>query len=702
MPTIVDTLMRPSSVAIVGMSSKPGSAGHMVLNNLRLNDFGGSIYLVGRSGGSIDGLQILPSIDELPEGVDVAVFTLPASGVIDALKGCARRHVKAAVIFSSGFAEVGERAAQEELSRIARENNIALLGPNCLGYTNYIDGVVIGFTGAAKVSVIESDRDPAIAIVSQSGGLAGHIRQALAARDIPTSYNISTGNEAGLGLAEFLDFLSADEKTKAIVIYVEEFRQTQKFVTAAARARDAGKPVLMLSPGRSTKAKAAVSSHTGALAGDYAIMRTIVTHSGIALVDTLDEIIDTAEIFARFPDPPTQGPAVLTFSGAFCALAYDFYEDLGLEIPPLSPSTEAFLKPKVPSFIPPKNPLDLGTATIWQPELMEIGPKALLDDPALGGLVISAPLGTNPALSMQYLNYLLAATKGSTKPLIYAPLGDRSPLPQEFVDTARENRMMISRSADRSMRAVAQATLHARSRIRAKDNVEHLPFPRLPKLGAGIQPEWLGKQLLGEAGICIPEGLLCKTPEEAVAFAKRVGFPLALKAQAAALAHKTEVGGVILNIIDEAGVREAWEKLHSNVKAHRPDLTLDGILVEKMAAKGLELVIGAKRDLLWGPVILVGLGGIWVEALGDVRLLPPNLSHNAIKEEIFKLRTSKLLGGFRGSPPVDVDAIAKAVSTVGRIMTTAPEISEIDINPVFAHGAGDGLTAVDALIITER
>lgn len=702
MPTIVEALMRPTSVAIVGMSSKAGSAGHMVLNNLKFNDFKGAIHLVGRSGGNVDGIPVLSTIDELPENVDVAVFTLPASGVKEALQGCVRRYVKSAVIFSSGFAEVGERTAQDELSRIAREGNVALLGPNCLGYTNYVDGVVIGFTGASKIPVIDSDRDPAVAIVSQSGGLAGHIRQALSARDIPTSYNISTGNEAGLGLAEFIDFFSRDEKTKAIIVYVEEFRQTQKFVAAAARARDAGKPILMLSPGRSAKAKAAVSSHTGALAGDYAVMRTIVTHSGIALVDTLDELVDTAEVLARFPNPPTNGPAVMTFSGAFCALAYDFYEDLGLEVPSLSPLTEAYLKPLVPSFIPPKNPLDLGTATIWQPELMEIGPKALLDDPALGGLVISAPVGTNPALSMKYLNYLIAAVKGSAKPMIYAPLGDRAPLPDEFLDLAREQRMMISRSADRSMRAMAQTTLHARARERAKDSVKHLPFANLPKLGSGAQPEWLGKQFFAAAGVRIPDGTLAKTVDEAASVAKRVGFPVVLKAQAGALAHKTEAGGVILNIKDEPGLRSAWQTLHDNIKKHQPDLKLDGVLVEKMAPKGLELVIGAKRDPLWGPVLLVGLGGIWVEALGDVRLLPPDLSEKAIVEELLKLRTAKLLKGFRGSPAVDVAAVAKTVAVVGRIMTTVPEITEIDINPVFAHGVGEGVTAVDALIVTKE
>jgi acetate---CoA ligase (ADP-forming) len=700
MTAVIDKLLHPKSVAIIGMSSKPGSPGHVVLGNLKLNDFSGPIHLVGRSGGEVEGLPVLPTVDELPANIDVAVFTLPAAGVKEAVQGCVRRGVKSAIIFSAGFAEIGEREAQDEISRIARAGGMSLLGPNCLGYTNYVDGIAIGFTGASKVPVIDSDRDPAVAIVSQSGGLAGHIRQALAARDVLTSYYVSTGNEADLGLAEFIDFFAQDAKTKAIIVYVEEFRRPESFIAAAARARDAGKPVLLLSPGRSVKAKAAVSSHTGALAGDYAVMRTIVTHAGIALVDTLDEIVDTAELLARYPNPPAQGPAVMTFSGAFCALAYDFYEDLGLEVPALSPETEAYLKPRVPAFIPPKNPLDLGTATIWQPELMETGPSALLADPALGGLIISAPIGTNLPLTMKYLNHVIAAAKTSTKPLIYAPLGDRTPLPQEFVDLAREHRIMLSRSADRSMRAMAQATFYARSVERAKEQVRHPPLAGLPKLGSGTQPEWLGKQVLAAAGIRIPQGALAKTLDEALTVAKHLKFPVVLKAQAGALAHKTEAGGVLLNIKDEEGLRATWTTLHANIEKHQPGLQLDGVLVEKMAAKGLELVIGAKRDPLWGPVLMVGLGGIWVEALGDVRLMPPDLSEAAIIEELFKLRTAKLLKGFRGAPAVDVEAVAKTVALVGRLMTHAPDIVEIDINPVFAHGVGEGVTAVDALIVT--
>ena len=695
----VTRLMRPRSVAIVGMSSKPGSAGHMILGNLTLNNFGGDIHLVGRSGGEIEGRRVLASVDDLPEGVDLAIFTLPAVGVRDALAACVRRKTGSAVVFASGFAEAGDRAAQDEIAAVAHAGGVALLGPNCLGFTNSVDGLRINFVGAAPMAKIDIGRDPAVAIISQSGGLMAHIRLALEARNLQVSYSVSTGNEAGLGLADFIDFFTGDSTTGAIIVYVEEVRQPAEFLAAASRARAAGKPVLMMHPGRGERAKMAVSSHTGALAGDYAVMRTLVTHAGIALLETLDELIDTAEILARFPRPPSKGPAVLTFSGAFCAIAHDFCDDLGLDVPPLSPATEAMLATQLPAFAPPHNPLDLTTQPVFQPELMRIGPQALLNDDALGSLVISIPTGT-PKHAMLYLQGLIEAMKGSTKPVVFSILGDQSPLPGDFAALVRERRIILSRSADRSLRAMARATFYARAIERARCVVDAEPFANLPKLGKGNQPEWLGKQLLAAAGVRIPLGQLARTVDEAVKTAASLGYPVAMKAQAAALAHKTEAGAVVLGVADEAGVRRAWETLMRNVERAQPGLTLDGVLVEKMAAKGLELVVGAKRDPKWGPVVLVGLGGVWIEALGDVRLLPPDLDGASIVAEIEQLRSAKLLRGFRGSPALDVAAVARTASLVGRLMRTVPEIAEIDINPLFVHPKGEGVTAVDALIVT--
>jgi acetate---CoA ligase (ADP-forming) len=456
----------------------------------------------------------------------------------------------------------------------------------------------------------------------------------------------------------------------------------------------------MLHPGRGAKAKEAARSHTGALTGDHAAMRVVAERAGVVVVDNLDELMDVSEILARFPKPSTGDLGILTFSGAFCGIAHDFCEDIGVHLPPLSRETLDYLTPILPAFLPPKNPLDLGTQTIQQPELLQMSVEALLRDPGIGALVISIP-ATSPRHSLIYIEGIAAASRTSTKPLALAILGDGSPLSPDFIAVARKNKIVLSRSSDRTMRAIGKVIGYGN---RNSALAERTPLPAapiaLPELGAGAQPEWLGKKVLAALGIATPPGELARNVEAAVAIADRVGYPVAMKAQAAKLEHKTEAGGVVLGVANAEGIRKAWETLHHNVERAQPGLKLDGVLVEAMSPRGLELVVGARRDPRWGPVVMVGLGGIWVEALGDVRLLPPDLSEAEIVAELRKLKTAKLLNGFRGSPPVDLGAVAAAAAAIGRLMRARADIVEVDVNPLMVHEAGGGATALDALIIT--
>jgi len=694
----VALFMRPKSIAVIGVSSKPKSAGRTVVANLQLNGYAGDVHIVGRAEGEIEGYPVKQSIDELPRGVDLAVFALPAAGVKDALEACVRRGVRAVVIFSSGFAEAGNRAGQDELIRIAQEGGVALLGPNCLGYTNLVQGLPIGFANARKVARLPEDSpNPAIAMVSQSGGLMAYASTNLAARHLPMAYTVSTGNEAGIGIPDFIDFFAQDEATAVIALYLEEVRDPQAFLTAAKRARAAGKSLVAIHPGRGDKGKAAIQSHTGALAGDYATMQLHLERAGVVLVETLEEWVDVIELLARYPVPPTKGPGVLTFSGGFCAIAHDYFERLDMEMPALSEETRASLAPQLPVFIPPRNPLDLGTQAIFQPELMPLGTNTLMEDGEIGSVMIAVNSGT-AASQRGYGHYFVDSIKGKPRPAILAfPAPE---LDEGFEASIRENRLILSRSIERSMTALARITHYGRSLERTARAVTHEPFEGLPALGEGSQPEWLGKQLLSAIGVRVPRGGLATSLDEAEQIAAANGYPVAIKAQAGSLAHKTEAGGVLLGIKDADELRAAWATLQGNIARAAPGLVLDGVLVEAMAAKGLELMIGAKRDPKWGPVVLVGLGGIWVEALGDVRLLPADMGEDDIMAELMKLRSAKLLKGFRGAPPVDVAAVARTAALIGRLISTVPQIEEIDLNPVFVHAEGEGLTAVDALIIT--
>ena len=690
-PKAVARFLRPRSVAIVGISSRPGSAGQVVLQSLKLNHFTGDIHLIGRSNEPIDGRLVLKSPDQLPEGVDLAVFTLPAAGVRDAIEACARRKVGSAMIFAAGFAEVGDHATQEAVTNIARAAGLAVVGPNCLGVLNNVDGMMLNMLYAREA---RRGVEGGVSFVGQSGGLIGHFQRAADGRGLPLAYAISSGNEGGLENTDYLEFLADDPATRVIAIYCEQIRRPAEFLAACRRARAAGKPVVLMFPGRGAKSRKAAMSHTGALVGDYAAMRTQVENAGAVVLAAMDEVMDLVEILLRYPVPPTKGPGILTASGAYVALTNDFAEELGLEIPELASETIARLKEVLPAYGNYGNPLD--TTAGFSQEMLPIAVKSLLDDPNVGMLFISFPI--NAAVTVRNFN---KGMLGSPKPKVMVALGDTWTLVPEILEAAKESPAVFSRSSDRMLRAIAHYTRYGRLLARSRAGSKREPFERLPKLGKGPQPEWLGKKVFAAAGIRVPDGKLAHTADEAVAAASRIGYPVALKAQAAALTHKTEVGGVMLNLTDSMALRAAWAMMLQNMKGAAPHVALDGILVEKMSPKGVELMIGAKRDQAWGTVLLVGLGGIWVEALGDVELLPVDAEKEQIMEALNKLRASKLLTGFRGAPPADIDAVAQAVLALGRLMQTTPDIVEIDVNPLMVHAKGEGATALDALIVAE-
>jgi acetate---CoA ligase (ADP-forming) len=689
-PQAVARFLRPNSVAIIGISMRAGSAGQIILQCLKVNNFKGDIHLVGRTDEPIDGRPVLKSPDELPEGVDLAVFTLPAAGVREATEACARRRVGSALVFAAGFAEVGDSATQDAVTATARAAGLAVVGPNCLGVTNNVDGLMLHMLYARPALC---GVQCGVAFVGQSGGLLGHFQRATDGRGIPLSYVISTGNEAGLETTDFLEFLAADPSTRVIALYCEEIRRPQEFLAACRQARAAGKPIVMMLAGRSAKARKSAQSHTGALIGDWATMRTQVEDAGAIVVSSMDEVVDLVEILQRFPTPPTKGPGILTASGAYVGLTNDFAEDVGLEIPELEEATLRTIKEGLPSYGNYGNPLDVTAG--FAPDMLPSVVKALIDDRNVGMLFISFPINT--AIPVKAFNKGMAS---SPKPKVMVALGDTWPLGPDVAEAVKESPAVYSRSSDRMMRAIALYIKYGRSLARTRVTGTPQPFPSMPRLGRGAQAEWLGKKVLATAGIRVPDGELARTADDALAVAKRIGYPVVLKAQAAALSHKTEAGGVVLNLRDDSAVRAAWDTMVSNVKHAAPNISLDGALVEKMLPKGVELMVGAKRDPGWGTVLLVGLGGIWVEAIGDVQLLPVDAGEAQIVEALGRLRSAKLLTGFRGAPPADIEAVADVMMALGRLMRVTPEITEIDVNPLMVHAKGQGATALDALVVT--
>ena len=691
-------LLSPRSVAIIGMSSREGSAGHIVLKNLLANGFSGEIHLVGRTAGMIEGLAIGTDLASLPVGIDLAVLTLPAAGVREALASCVERQVIAVIVFAAGFAEAGEREEQEALGRLVQQGGLTVLGPNTIGYSNYRDGFAISITNVIQATKVARDTVDGVAVVAQSGGLANHFRMALETRGVPVTYNMATGNEMDLGIADFVSHFCEDAATRIILVYTEHIRQPETFLAAARRVRAMGKAIVMLHPGRSNRAQEATLSHTGALAGNYQIMRSAVEREGVVLVESLDELIDTCEVLSRFPEVSIGGLGVMTCSGAFCGISLDLCDAMGLPVPTLSEQTLAALKPHMPSYVKPRNPLDLGTQPVWQPDLVGTALKILLQDEGIGAAVASLPLGS-PVRATNWLKNFILGSEGNSKPLVLSILGEGAPLTPEFMEIARASKVVLTRSSDRMMRALWHVL-----RRRPSDDAE-LPAPTfgvLPTLTPGTLPEWRGKEYLRAAGIVTPRGGLAHSLDEALATARAIGFPVVLKAQAVSLAHKTEAGGVIVNLADDDALRAGWQKLHANIERAQPGLVLDGVLVEAMVGRGTELVVGGRRDPEWGTVLVVGMGGIFVEVLQDVRILSARASRAEIIAAFEGLRSAKLLVGFRNTPRADIEAAADVAYRIGQLMLQQPALSEIDINPLLVHERGQGVTALDALVVVDR
>ncbi|HXP12291.1 MAG TPA: acetate--CoA ligase family protein, partial [Stellaceae bacterium] len=561
---------------------------------------------------------------------------------------------------------------------------------------NYADGVPLTYEPVAPLAPADA---PAIAIVAQSGAMISSLRAAFHAKGLAVSHAISTGNEAGLGMEDFLEFLGAESPAKAIALFIEQIRQPRRFLELAATARKAGKAIVLLHPGRGARAKASARSHTGALAGDYAVMAAQLRRQAVALVETVEELIDTAEILARFPEAPVKGAAIVTNSGAFKGFALDFCEAIGLDLPAPSASTVARLKQALPPFAAVDNPLDVTGQLIKEPALLPNTVAPLLADAAFGSLVVAVVPGGLPQ-AMAKARALLPAVAGSAKPVAVATTHDEGELPAEFIPVLRGAGVAFFRSPERALRAMARVTALGRARAEAEISCPAIKLPAAQLPGKGALPEYQGKAFLAAVGFKTPKGGLARDVVEAKNLAARLGYPVALKAQSAELPHKSEAGGVILGIADATALALGWQRINADVHQARPRLALDGVLVEAMAGPGIELAVGAKRDKAWGPVLMVALGGVWIEALKDIRLMPADLDAKAIEREILSLKGAVLLKGARGKPAADMPALVEAVMLLGALMRANPAISEIDINPLTVYAKGKGVLALDALIVS--
>lgn len=695
----ISRLMRPRSIAIVGISPEPTSAGFRALRNLENFQYSGEIHLVSRNSASIGERACVRTIDDLPQGIDAALLLVPRGAIEEAVEACARRSIGGVVVFASGFAEAGGEwaKAQDRIAAIARAAGISLCGPNCLGIVDFAHGVPLTFGTQAGTQRLEVPSG--VVVIAQSGGLAGVIRTALAAKGIPVTCYMSTGNEAVLGLEDYAAYLLEDPTTTAVVAFAEQIRRPQRFLAVAERARELGKPLVVLIAGRSEAGRESAKSHTGALAGNYSVIETQLRHHCVLLPRGIEELIDVSELSYRFPKPPTKGLGMLTDSGAFKGITLDFCEEIGLDLPTLSTSLAATIQAELPEFVGASNPVDLTAQTITHPEMYERTVRPMLADDSFGSLVLSVIISETPQVALAKAKHCIDCLRGSSKPVILSLLGDEANIPPSIISDAHAAGIPFFRSPERALNALASITRYGRALEKARTRTVPSPVNASPLPRRGTLTEHESKTYLARLGLPVPKGGLAHDVREAGEIAAQIGFPVAMKLQAGALPHKSDAGAVLLDLKDQAQLVAAWQRLQQVVNS-RPGLVVEGVLVEAMAPRGLEMIVGARRDPDWGAVVLVGLGGIWTEALADVRVLPTGLDVAEITEEIGQLKGARLLRGMRGAPACDIVALAQTVQRIGLVIASQSEIAEIDVNPLVVFGVGEGVLALDALVVS--
>lgn len=693
----IGRLLSPRTIAVIGASDKPGSLGNSVVANLDREGFAGEIYLVNPKRERIGERPCFPDIDALPQAVDVAILAIPQAMVVDTIAALARNGAGAAIIYSAGFAEGGEEglAQQREIQRLAQDAGMVIEGPNCLGLVNFRNNIPLTFI---QLPPATAQGDRRVGIVSQSGAMAAIVATNLIARDIPLSCYISTGNEAESGVEDFLDYLVDDAETQVIAMMVEHFRNPAQFLSVARRATAAGKRIVLLHPGKSEAGRESAATHTGAMVGDYATMQALVEQAGVTLVNGLEELGDVAEMLLLCQTPPGKDVAVVTESGALKALTLDFAEALKIELPKLTDSDSPSLRAALPSFVPVTNPMDITAQGLVDPGIYKRTIAALAEDDRIGTIVVAIIQTDTHTAHIKFSAIAEAITEMAIgKPVIVAGVDEGGRVLDADIAALREAGVPYYPTPERVLRALSSLASR-REKALVDESLVPASLRDLPL--ASVIPEYRSKAALAEYGVAFSPYRMVNDLPQALGAAGSIGYPVVIKAQSADLAHKTEAGGVILNIRDEDELARAWDQLADNIAKHRPGLELDGVLVEKMAAKGVEMIVGARVDHEWGPIIMAGFGGVAAELLHDVVLLPPNLPRQEIINALLGLRMAPLLTGFRGAPVADIEAFATLIQNLGRVLLGTPEIREIDLNPVLAFPKGQGVVALDALIST--
>jgi acetyltransferase len=705
-------LMNPRSVAIIGASQRGSSPlnreprGNRVIRNLKNFGYPGRIVAVNPKYSEVMDCPCYPEIGAIPEPVDCVVLAVPNRHVPDLLESAADTGVRAAVVFSAGFAEIGGegKARQARLEALSKERGFLICGPNCYGILN-VYGKAPLFASTIPPGFLAGP----VALVSQSGGLSTTIANALMLnRHVGLSHIVSCGNQSGATFEEYFNYLVEDEKTRVIAAFVEGFKQPDKLLAVAGKAAARNKPLIILKGGRSEVSRRAAATHSGSLAGSAEVIDAAFRQSGIVSVRSLNELIDAISVFScevftkRYNGGRRIG--VLSGSGGECTLVSDAASNAGLEVPELTETTKAQLQEAIADFGNMNNPLD-GTGAMYDDE--KIFPRllqGLVDDRNIDVVTINLEANDPRPKELKSGNRFAAAIEkaaaSSGKPICCFSSVVGGPVDAEILLPLRAAGVPLMEGAECATMTIRNlADYFEFQRNLPSASPQAFGAPGFGKLPSGILPAPEAFALFERFGIPAVPTCLARSAEEAAAAAERMGFPVALKIESKVITHKSDAGGVALNLSNAAEVRDAFARIRKQVGAKLPQARIEGVIVQRMAGEGVEMILGIKRDPMFGPVVLCGFGGILVELLKDVAIGIPPLSGTQAKDMIQRLRGFPILGGVRGKPPADVDALCDAIVALSRLAASVgDQLVGLDINPLIVLPRGGGVVAVDALV----
>jgi len=709
----IEKLLWPKSVAVIGASSDTEGLRGRILEIILSHPFSGNIYPVSRSAAEVQGLKAYASVDELPKPVDLAIVIIPAAYVPAELERCGRAGIKAAIILSSGFAEepgeIGGRM-QNEIAAIARRYDMAVTGPNTEGLANIAAAFCPTFSPAMDKSAgsllpIRPLGRGQVSVISQSGGLGFAFFDRARSRNLSFRHIITTGNEAAIEVADFIDYMLDEGQTDVFLLLIEDVKTPEKFRRAAEKALKAGKPLIIAKIGQSESGSRAVASHTAALAGSQVAYHAAFERYGLIERRDFDEMIDLAVGFLACSDrmPAGNRVGICTSSGGAGVWMADACSAAGLDVPMLDEKTRAAIDIHLPSYGTSQNPVDSTAQGVHKLGYAEFA-RLIAQSPLIDAVIVVITARRSAFLEND-LPKLKELARDCAKPIFmwtYTFPSDRS---VEILNEAGYPLFTNAQNCARTMRALADYRALRERLFRPGSTTQQRVSGRekvlamLAKAGP-VLCEYQARPILSVYGIGDDiVGHLTHSPDEAAAAARMTGRPVALKVQSADIPHKTEAGAVSLNVSSEAA-RDAYNRILAAARRHSPAARIDGVLVQPMAPPGREIILGISRDPTWGPLLMIGLGGVLVEAVRDVVLATTPLDRAAAHVLIASLKSARIFGPYRGAPPADIDALAELMVRLSQFASDfADDIEQIDLNPVLVHAHGEGVTLVDALII---